>query len=567
VLSLDMSRIKVLLGLAFGLVFLPRVALAVDLPDLVVTVIADPPAVAGQGDSFDVQNTVMNRGSIAAGQSTTKYSLVSTADGTSKDLKGPIDGVPKLDPGESFAETERVTIRPETVPGLYRLRACADGNKVVPELNDNNNCATSAGTIQVVETPDLAVVSVTVQPPLTVPLKSPLVVSTVVKNQGRAAAPASTLKLTLVNTVTGARKNLRGTLVVPALAVGASATVASTTDVTVPSNTPPGTYTVQTCADSDKVVDEIVESNNCGNAPETVTVVCVNCPHDFNGDGKVDILWRNTTSGVVAAWFMSGLKIVGGAVSPDTVGPDWTIQGVADFNGDGKADILWRHTSGLVAIWLMDGLTVIDAAFPGTVGLDWTIQGVGDFNGDGKADILWRHTSGSLFMWLMDGPNIIGAASPGTESLDWTIQGVGDFNGDGKADILWRHTSGLVAIWFMNGFTTIGTDFPGTASLDWTIQGVADFNGDRTADILWRDAAGVVAIWLMSGATIIGADSPGPVGLDWTIQAVGDFNGDGKADIVWRDTAGVVAIWLMNGATIIGAGSPGPVGLDWAIQR
>jgi len=30
-----------------------------------------------------------------------------------------------------------------------------------------------------------------------------------------------------------------------------------------------------------------------------------------------------------------------------------------DFNGDGKSDILWRHTGGATAIWLMDGALVL----------------------------------------------------------------------------------------------------------------------------------------------------------------------------------------------------------------
>jgi hypothetical protein len=53
---------------------------------------------------------------------------------------------------------------------------------------------------------------------------------------------------------------------------------------------------------------------------------------------------------------------------------DWTIAGVRDFNGDGRTDILWRQTSGVVAMWLMDGLSLIGSGVVGSAGSDWQIQ-------------------------------------------------------------------------------------------------------------------------------------------------------------------------------------------------
>jgi hypothetical protein len=47
---------------------------------------------------------------------------------------------------------------------------------------------------------------------------------------------------------------------------------------------------------------------------------------------------------------------------------------VGDFNGDGKADILWRHTSGVVAMWLMNGTALTSAGSLGSVTTDWQIQ-------------------------------------------------------------------------------------------------------------------------------------------------------------------------------------------------
>jgi hypothetical protein len=293
-------------------------------------------------------------------------------------------------------------------------------------------------------------------------------------------------------------------------------------------------------------------------------VAHANVSRDFNGDGKSDILWRHS-SGVLYTWLMNGTS-VGSAGSPGSVGPDWTIAGIADFNGDGKADILWRHSSGVVYLWLMDGTTVIGAGSPGSAPPDWSIVGVGDFNGDGKADILWRHTSGTTFIWLLDGTTVTGTGSPGSVGTDWSIVGVGDFNGDGKADILWRHDSGVLVTWFLNATSVTGTGVPGSVTTDWAIAGIGDFNRDGKADILWRHTSGVVYLWLMNGASILGQGSPGSVGVDWSIQGVPDFNGDGKADILWRHTSGVVYLWLMDGLSIIGTGSPGSVDPSWTIQ-
>src|SRR5260370_3988064 len=45
-----------------------------------------------------------------------------------------------------------------------------------------------------------------------------------------------------------------------------------------------------------------------------------------------------------------------------------------DFNGDGKQDILWRNTqTGEVDIWFMSGASVISKASVGVVGLDWKV--------------------------------------------------------------------------------------------------------------------------------------------------------------------------------------------------
>src|SRR5262249_14207523 len=113
-----------------------------------------------------------------------------------------------------------------------------------------------------------------------------------------------------------------------------------------------------------------------------VFVLAPPAAHDFNGDLRSDILWRNGTSGQVAIWEMNGAFVTGGG-SPGSMGSPWAIVGQRDFNGDGFADILWRNgTSGQAMIWLLDGTSIIGSGSPGTVTTGWTVAGTGDFNGD-----------------------------------------------------------------------------------------------------------------------------------------------------------------------------------------
>jgi hypothetical protein len=52
--------------------------------------------------------------------------------------------------------------------------------------------------------------------------------------------------------------------------------------------------------------------------------------------------------------FVGGGLVAGGTA----VSADWQISAVKDFNGDGKSDILWRNSSGVMAEWNMNGTTL-----------------------------------------------------------------------------------------------------------------------------------------------------------------------------------------------------------------
>ena len=71
----------------------------------------------------------------------------------------------------------------------------------------------------------------------------------------------------------------------------------------------------------------------------------------FIGDANGEILWRDS-SGDIALWGVQNGQVTSSS-GLGTVTGNFVVQGGGDFNGDGKLDILWRDTnSGALSIWL-----------------------------------------------------------------------------------------------------------------------------------------------------------------------------------------------------------------------
>jgi FG-GAP-like repeat len=321
-------------------------------------------------------------------------------------------------------------------------------------------------------------------------------------------------------------------------------------------------------------------------------VMSLTTPPDFNDNGLSDILWRND-AGQLALWDMgnggaisgSGYLTAGGSIVAP--GANWSVAAISDFTGDGRADVLWRDSSGQTALWTMNGSAIVGSGSftsgGSTVNPDtsWSIAGTGDFDGDGKSDVLWRNTAGQLALWLMNGSSIVGSSfvndgsTPVNPDPSWSVAGIGDFDGDGKSDVLWRSAAGEVAIWEMNGSSlatsgdvTVGGTAPRPGPT-WSIAGVGDFNADGSADILWRDgASNSLVVWLMNGTNIIGSGAVNVGGAavspdqGWRVVEIGDFNLDARADILWRDNDGSLAEWQLKGTSIISSFVPTAGGLN-----
>ena len=197
---------------------------------------------------------------------------------------------------------------------------------------------------------------------------------------------------------------------------------------------------------------------------------------DFDGDGGVDILWRNVSTGQNAVWLMNGITYTGYAILNSMTDLTWKIVGTGDFNGDAKVDILWRNTStGQNAVWCMNGAVYSYYSYLMSVtDLSWKIVGTGDFNGDGKVDILfWNSSTGKIVVWYMNGVLYLGYDYIDSYVADtnYRIAGVGDFNNDQKPDIVWRnYSTGQNAIWFLDGVKYTSCQFLDTISdMNWVI--------------------------------------------------------------------------------------------------
>ena len=172
---------------------------------------------------------------------------------------------------------------------------------------------------------------------------------------------------------------------------------------------------------------------------------------DFNGDGMTDFAYRK--KGTSEWWLMvsNGSGFEGEekwGTYHHNLSNDPPRFGFADFNGDGKLDFLYRQKS-TKKLWVMlsNGEGFEDERLWGEFDLSSAdslpIEGYADFNGDGMADFAYRKRD--TRQWQVKLSNGRGFEAETT----WGIcdHGTGqdrpnylfaDFTGDGKADFIYR---------------------------------------------------------------------------------------------------------------------------------
>ena len=164
---------------------------------------------------------------------------------------------------------------------------------------------------------------------------------------------------------------------------------------------------------------------------------------DFGNDGHGDILWRNSVTQKLEISRLEGSNQVGlASPSPDrAVDANWKVVVATDADGDGDVDLLWYNvSSGKIVFWWLDAaFQRVQGTFaepPNAGDANWAVVGAADFGrgpfvslptASRTPDILWRNANSSrLVVWHMNGSGQRTSGvftTPDSEAPGWRVVG------------------------------------------------------------------------------------------------------------------------------------------------
>ena len=286
-----------------------------------------------------------------------------------------------------------------------------------------------------------------------------------------------------------------------------------------------------------------------------------------NNEKAPVIYWRNGDTGRNAMQYFAGEAPKEVQLITPVEDPNWQMRGVADFDGDGNLDIVWRNkANGDNRLQRMQPPKLackpetpprsreqeVQSGRPGPPPPEAVLACKGKkmndpcaFNspeGEELVGVCFRPQENSTFVPL---PHM---------APNWQLAAVADFTGEGKPNLLWRNRENgdifveQLATLDHEKFSKVGR----VGNMDWQIVGAADFDKDGIADLIWRNVSnGANLIGLLDAEQHFRKFLPFPAipTPNWNIVGAEDFSNTGNVDILWWNAAnGKVALEHMDGA-------------------
>ncbi|MDR6559576.1 hypothetical protein J2809_003956 [Arthrobacter pascens] len=275
---------------------------------------------------------------------------------------------------------------------------------------------------------------------------------------------------------------------------------------------------------------------------------------DFNGDGRADVLSRESDGSLMLLAGQAGNKL--GA--PVRFAGGWnifnTVVGDVDFTGDGIPDIFGRTSAG--EFWLYPGNGKGGFLPRIRIGGGWQIfqriVAPGDLTGDGKADLAGIKFDGTL--WVYPGNGKDGLLLPSNAGSGWAafsaVAPASGFSAPARGGLFARSQTG--SLYFYPGNGAGGFLAPTNLGSGWgsfkDLIGGQDFTGDGQKDLLATTATGPAALYPGNETGRFATRVTVP-GTDWDefrqVWEAGDATGDGRADIFALTPQGT--LWLHPG--------------------
>jgi len=294
----------------------------------------------------------------------------------------------------------------------------------------------------------------------------------------------------------------------------------------------------------------------------TATALQRGTRHDYNGDGKEDLIFYDGTGshlylGLAPSGFAADSWVRNDLTSNNT------SYAAGDYNGDGKSDLLIVNPSG---VYEYTGRS--DGSFNGDA---WTSAAftyanvaitVGDFNGDLKSDFIATTSSGSyLYTGKSTGGFNANVWSNTALKLGVVQLTAGNFNSDAATDFISTSANGS---WEYTGKTTGGfnANVWSNSSINTATQGcrfsVGNFDGTGPDDFivstasggylyLGKSTGGFNASWSspdfpVNNSPILGGNFDGAAGMDIIEQVAGSFHG--AVERIWLNGDWSSSLWV-----------------------